>query len=66
VELPTLSGTATFVSPGNHSTKVSYEFLRDVHPLEKLLEESVGKALLNGRNILLHVLETSEDREQIN
>lgn len=36
------------------------ELLSDVHPLEKFLEESVGKSLLDGGNVLLHVLQTPE------
>ena len=41
---------------GHHSTEVGDELLGDVHPLEELLEESVSKALLDGGDVLLHIL----------
>lgn len=47
----------------SHSTKMSDELLGDVHPLQEFLEETVGKTLLDGGNILLHVLQTPEDGE---
>lgn len=40
---------------------MSDELLGDVHPFKKLLEEAVGKTLLNGGNVLLHVLQSSEE-----
>ena len=40
---------------------MSNELLGDVHPFKKLLEEAVGKTLLNGRNVLLHVLQSPEE-----
>lgn len=45
----------------NHSTKMSDKLLGDVHPFEKLLKEAVGKTLLNGGNVLLHVLHSPEE-----
>lgn len=39
---------------------MSDKLLSDVHPLEKLLEESVGEPLLDGGDVLLHVLQTPE------
>lgn len=53
LELDTCSAIS---SSTNHCTEMSNELLGDVHPFEKLLEESVGKALLDGGNVLLHVL----------
>lgn len=44
----------------NHCTKMSDELLGDVHPFEKLLKKAVGKTLLNGGNVLLHVLQSPE------
>lgn len=44
----------------NHCTKMSDELLGNVHPFEKLLKEAVGKTLLNGGNVLLHVLQSPE------
>lgn len=43
---------------------MSNELLGDVHPFKKLLEEAIGKALLNGGNVLLHVLQAPEDGEE--
>jgi len=43
---------------------MSNELLGDVHPFKKLLEEAVGETLLNGGNVLLHVLQSPEDGEK--
>lgn len=43
---------------------MSNELLGDVHPFKKLLEETIGKTLLNGGNVLLHVLHSPEDGEK--
>lgn len=40
-------------------TKMSNKLLCDLHPLQQLLKEPVSKALLNGGNLLLHVLQSS-------
>lgn len=53
-----------YLSLSNYSTKMSDELLGDVHPFEKLLEEAVSKTLLNGGNVLLHVLQTPADGEK--
>ena len=42
---------------GHHGTEMGDELLGDVHPLEELLEESISKALLDGGDVLLHVLQ---------
>lgn len=43
-------------------TKVSDELLGYVHPLEELLKEAVGETLLNGGDVLLHVLQPPEEQ----
>lgn len=43
---------------------MSDELLRNVHPFQKLLEETVSKTLLNGGDVLLHVLQTPGDGEK--
>lgn len=45
-------------------TKVSNELLGNVHPLEELLQEAVGKTLLNGGDVLLHVLQPPEEQRR--
>lgn len=45
-------------------TQVSDELLGNVHPLEELLQEAVGKTLLNGGDVLLHVLQPPEERRR--
>ena len=42
---------------GHHSTEVGDELLGDVHPLEELLEETISEALLDGGDVLLHILQ---------
>lgn len=49
----------------NHVTKVSNELLGNVHPFEKLLKEAVGKTLLNGGDVLLHVLQSPEEDRKV-
>lgn len=49
------------IGPSVHSTKMSNELLGNFHPFEKLLKETIGKTLLNGGDVLLHVLKTPED-----
>lgn len=64
VELNSIQRSATAMRSlclSNHSTKMSDELLGDVHPFEKLLKEAVGKTLLNGGNVLLHVLQSPEE-----
>lgn len=52
------------LSPSNHITEMSDELLGDIHPFKKLLEEAVSKTLLNGGDVLLHVLQAPEDGER--
>lgn len=40
------------------------ELLGDVHPFQKLLEETICKTLLDRGNVLLHVLQTPKDGEK--
>lgn len=44
---------------------MSNELLGNVHPFKELLEEAIGKTLLNRGNVLLHVLQTPEDEVKI-
>lgn len=39
------------------------ELLGNIHPLQQLLEETIGKPLLYGGDVLLHVLQPPEVRE---
>lgn len=55
---------ASLLEHSYHSTEMSNELLSDVHPFKKLLEEAIGKTLLNGGNVLLHVLQTPEDGDK--
>lgn len=45
-------------------TEVSNELLGNVHPLEEFLEEAVGKTLLNGGDVLFHVLQPPEEQRR--
>lgn len=43
---------------------MSDELLGNVHPLEELLKEAIGKTLLNGGDVLLHVLHPPEEQRR--
>lgn len=45
-------------------TEMSDELLCNVHPLEELLKEAIGETLLNGGDVLLHVLQSPKEQRR--